>query len=215
MGELHRTIIEIDLSEAEIVGRASSERPNDLRWTVLTVYRHEIGEQQFVAEIVGETKVEGEQRRVKRATFHTLASALNWRAFNPQSALYQELHAKILQWICGTAKKEAGLISVPFGGVAGEDSAVAHAQPLPPERDKPWDGEIGDFRGALCWLYEPLGVTLEEAITRVAKDWDRSVASVRAAINLSGTDGLPGWARTFTMQMRHFKRESFLAAEHG
>lgn len=122
-----------DLSSAAIVAEASGKKPNDDRWTTLSLYffaneqlavKHGAIGGQYVAEIVGETKRADEERRVRRGSFQSLAKALNWGAFNAKSTLYQELHRKALAWMEAQARDVAaggtgsGLVPILSGGVA-------------------------------------------------------------------------------------------------
>lgn len=103
MADPHRTILEADLSAAEIVAKVSGRKPRDERWTELAIYDVTLawGEinQTFVAEIVGETQHKGEERRVRRARFTSVIEALAWGAFNAKSALYSELRQKATNWL--------------------------------------------------------------------------------------------------------------------
>lgn len=96
-------IDERDVDDVEIVAQASGLKGGDLRWTVLSLYYDAklpgVGGEPFIAEIVGETLIQGEQRRVKRARFTTVAKALNWREFNAKTTLFNELRRKSIDWM--------------------------------------------------------------------------------------------------------------------
>jgi hypothetical protein len=100
MGEI---IDERALTDVEIVAQASGLKPGDQRWTVLSIYYDAklpgVGGQPFIAEIVGETLVTGELRRIKRAPFESVAKALNWREFNAKTSLFNELRRKAIDWM--------------------------------------------------------------------------------------------------------------------
>lgn len=144
MGELHTTIIEMSMAGAAVVAKASGQKPDDKRWTELTLYKAPADQTisgmagPFVAEIVGETLIEGEERRVKRGAFRSLAKALNWSAFDNRSALYSELRTKALDWMEAQARdvsaggSGSGLVPIRcMGGAGGAE------QPMPAGQTKP------------------------------------------------------------------------------
>lgn len=93
---------EPELSPDTAIAQASGWKPHDQRWTVLRIHHVLATRTPFIGEIVGETNVEGEKRRVRRKSFDSVVDALNWGAFNQQSALYGELRQKAIAWMGGT-----------------------------------------------------------------------------------------------------------------
>jgi hypothetical protein len=221
----------------ETLARATSKKPRALRWTELTIYRKR-GDQpaeipSFVAEIIGDTTVEGEQRRVRRAPFATLAQALSWGSFDHKSQLFGELRHKAVLWIDTMYEEHGSLQAVGFGGLAG-GGAAAKAKLAPRVTDDaPFEPVDGTFREALLWLYDPVTDDLVDAAQRFTEDWAEAVkgAAAQAAFYNAGQPidpndvldvtvhegeyGLPPWAETFRRAMRYFRRESFHAARIG
>lgn len=119
---------------AAIIAQASGEKKGRERWTVLSIYAFAnermavdqgfIGGR-FVAEIVGETAVKGEERRVRRAAFATLAKALSWTHFDAKTQLFAELRDKAIAWMETQARDVvaggdgSGLVPIPCMGTAG------------------------------------------------------------------------------------------------
>lgn len=180
-------ILEINLDGHEVVARASGEKPSSIRWTVLSIYAVKGRPIQgitdpFVTEIIGETTVTGEARRVRRAAFATLSAALQWRAFNQTSFIYTELLSEARTW----AERKGEQLESPFTG--------------------------DTFREALTWLYgDEIDVAVTRFVADWGTEIDGK-ADVFEVIDREDDDGMPGWAETFVRAMRHFNRESFHAA---
>jgi hypothetical protein len=101
-----------DYAGVSVVAHASGRKPNDDRWTELTIYRHDAepeGPTAFFAEIIGATQIEGEERRVRRQGFDSVIAALAWGAFNQKTALYDELRRKATSWLEAQIRTEARL----------------------------------------------------------------------------------------------------------
>ncbi len=117
------------LDKYEIVAQATGNKDR-ARWTVLTIYRRPdnapLGRPgPFVAEIVGETTVKGEERRVRHAPFATLAKTMNWTHFDHKSPLFDELRRKAFEWIDRgyQPKRDDGLVPVQSLGSTVPDAA--------------------------------------------------------------------------------------------
>ena len=233
-----------DQIDAAIVAQADGHKPKDERWTVLTIYAFPnermaasrgFDSGRFVAEIVGESTVKGEQRRVRRASFATVAKALKWGAFNEKSTLFGELRRKAIDWMEAYSRSIAGgLVGVSHGGSAVDDAAPEILTEPPPCKlfasRQPWNGE-GGFYGALLWLYEPVAKgDVNEAVPLFVADWAASpetvekfgggfysagepisAANVFDVIDHEEEIGRPPWAETFCRAMLHFDREGFHA----
>ena len=118
-----------DLSDLPVIATATSHRPGRRRWTVMTIYqdRDPLG-LGYIAEIVGETTVAGEERRQRRRAFHTLAKALSWSEFDPSSELYCSLRNKAVTAIEKADHLPAGAVLTHggrfMGVMSGDPSAV-------------------------------------------------------------------------------------------
>lgn len=238
----NQTITEADLGDVEIVAQASGQKIGDQRWTMLSLYRTQDREhiaKPFIAEIVGETLVPGEQRRIRRDRFATVARALNWGAFDAKTALFNELRRKAIAWMEASARSH-GLVGVGHGGTAGgsEQPTVRLYDDDRPELqgseavdDRGWNGgKDGSFFEALQWLYEGVADDLSDAVQRFVTDWCASAetigsfgggfysagglirpAEVFDVIDHEQEYGRPPWAETFVRAMPYFKRGSFHA----
>jgi hypothetical protein len=102
----------------ETVAHASGRKPGDLRWTELKISftpAQDVDGAEvsplFIADIIGETEVEGEERRVRRESFESVIAALAWGAFYQNSSLYAELRRKATAWLEARVRN-AGMVSV-------------------------------------------------------------------------------------------------------
>lgn len=222
-------LLEVDLDGAPVVAQASSQRPKSTNWTTLTIYGPTIlagPSGPYIAEIVGGTKKEGEETRIKRAAFPSLAKALNWNAFDPATSLFDELRRAVIDGL-----ESGGHLPTMFvvGPVPDElKVAVQHERggPISTFQAVPWimkppvlrhgfDGK-GGLLGGIMWLYE--GILPEgddqAAVDAFAADFGIDRRDVGAAVFACGvgykqTD-LNGWT-AFVAGLRFFDREAFQA----
>ena len=197
----------LDLSAAPVVARASGRKHDDLRWTELAVYedRDDISGANYVAEIVGASVVPGDEQRLRRRRFRTVAKALAWDKFDPNSRLFIQLRDQAIDWMSTKARAETDpnrLVGIPLLSLTGEPAA--------PKR---WNGNPfgGDFYGAMHWLYEPLNIAGDELIEAIAEDWDVLPDSVRDAFKRNERPNLQAWADVLVRTMPYFDRDAFHA----
>jgi hypothetical protein len=222
-------LLALNLDDAPVVARASSQRPKSTNWTALTIYGAlHLGMPGvlYIAEIVGGTTKAGEETRVKRAGFPTLAKALNWNAFDPATSLFDDLRRTVIDGL----ESGAHLPSLFVLGPAPDELKVAvqHGPggPITSFQAVPWimkppvlrhgfDGK-GGLLGGIMWLYE--GILPEgddqAAVDAFAADFGIDRRDVGAAVFACGvgykqTD-LNGWT-AFVAGLRFFDREAFQA----
>jgi hypothetical protein len=207
---------DLDLTMAERLAHVSSERPNSRGWTELTLYQG-VGDG-IIAEIVGETRVEGQERRVRRASFASVADALGWKAFDQDSLLFNELRNKVIARLGSSGRRsadgegftvDARRLSQPHTVMLLEDGRYRFV----PVDGPPWDGQ-GGFRGAMIWLYGD-DMVLGDLCDRWADDWGDSGFDGKdaydAVIDTEAGGAEPRLVETFCKAMRHFRKESFHA----
>lgn len=204
---------------------ASSYKPGSRNWTVLNVYRDPAEAEPFTIEIVGETRVPGQVRRVRRRSFATLAKALNWNMLDFASPLYDELRERALEFveagglypqalICsGTLSDEA--VAEIRASRPGEVFLVSGGQALPVNRigfTAPADRPL---EAAIRWLYEGEEYPNDEA-HEFCRDFGMDRQALDTALEFeAGQSELPRctarWIDLFVASLRFFDREAFHA----
>ncbi len=221
---------DFDLSAFPLVATTSSARPGRRAWTVLTIYAvpaqelpGDLGDDsiRYVAEIVGETLVEGQERRMRRASFPRLAAALGWKAFDQDTVLYRDLHQKAIQWLDGHPLR--GMVPVqrephqPRTVMLDESGDKFRFVPVQPMEARP---AMPDLGAAICWLYPDNGDDPRDRINQFSADFglDAEIVAWIARVELgtiSPTNGheedAMALSRALTLAIRHIDRESFNA----
>lgn len=223
-------LLELDLDGAPVVAQASSQRPKSTNWTTLTIYGPTIlagPSGPYIAEIVGGTKKEGEETRVRRASFPSLTKALNWSMFDSASSLFDEFRRAVIEAL--EAGRHLPPMMIITGGMddelkmamqdgPGGPITVLEAVPWamkPPVMRCGFTGK-GGLLGGIMWLYE--GIVPEgddqAAVDAFAADFGIDRRDVGAAVFAHGvgyqqTD-LNGW-KALIAGLRFFDREAFQA----
>jgi hypothetical protein len=213
------------------VVQATGFSPGKRNWTVLSIYHDPTDALPYQAEVVGDTIVENQVIRLKRARFRTLAEALGYQAFDRASPLYEELRCKAVVWLeQGCARDLQNLTCVQIVGPLDEEAKTALLN-IKGERFvltsgpdiefcRPamlrtgFDGADG-LHGALPWLYQSVApcARLETLAELFAEDFGLDVNDVDAMLQEEQRCGglSDPMDKAFLASLRFFDREAFVA----
>lgn len=185
---------DIDVSGADVVAFASSDRQGARQWTELGVFFIPSADGRvFLARAEGCSRVEGQTTRRRAVYVGTLDRALE---FFDDSELADAVRLQARDWLDRNLKRVEEAVGRCRGAPIGFLGA-------------------GGLLGALRWLYRDEEASWNENVLSgaLAQDFGVPARTVRDALQKEREGNeLPSWCRAFLASLMHFDRAAFHAA---